>query len=209
MLSIGSGVAGPILVGFVAAGLLACVGELIVVVFLSGSRPAGVAGFAGLGRPVSVTSLGLAIFVLVCLLIFFIFPPVVTLGFVWARVTISSTKVAKSSEGRNSPTVPNFSLLNVSGGWVSVLAMTGCVPIAGPGSTGVFGAAWGTCKEFVRHGVCCGCGGGLVFMVALGAADATVGAAAGTIEAACILLAAAAYDNFSVLAKTPICLALM
>ena len=64
MLSIVSGVAGPILVGFVAAGLLACVGELIVVVFLSGSRPAGVAGFAGLGCPVSVTSLGLAIFVL-------------------------------------------------------------------------------------------------------------------------------------------------
>ena len=46
-------------------------------------------------------------------------------------------------------------------------------------------------------------------MVALGAADATVGAAAGAIEAACILLAAAAYDNFSVLAKTSICLALM
>ena len=69
-------------------------------------------------------------------------------------MSISSTKVAKSLEDRNSPTVPNFSLLNISGGWVSVLAMTGCVPIAGPGSTGVFGVAWGTCKVFVRHGVC-------------------------------------------------------
>ena len=206
MSSIVSGVAGPILVGLFAAGLLACVGELIVVVVLSGSRPAGVAGFAGLGRPVSVTSLGLLTFVLSLPINFFIFPFVLTLGFVWARVIISSTKVAKSSEDRNSPTVPNFSLLSVSGGWVSVLAMTGCVPVAGPGSTGVFGLAWGTCKVFVGHGVCCSCGGGLVFMLALGAADATVGAAAGAgaSEAACILLAATAYDSFSVLAKTSI-----
>ena len=43
-------------------------------------------------------------------------------------------------------------------------------------------------------------------MLALGAADATVGAAAGAgaTEAACILLAATAYDSFSVLAKTSI-----
>ena len=121
---------------FVSDGLLARLIGLTFVVLFPGDRPAGV---SGLVCPISVTSLGFATLVFNLLINCFTFPFVLTLGFVWASVTMSSTKVTKSLEDRNSPIVPNFSLhsVSVNGVWVSALTMTGRVPIAGHVSAAV------------------------------------------------------------------------
>ena len=183
---------------FVSDGLLARLIGLTFMVLFPGDRPAGV---AGLVCPISVTSLGLATLVFNLLINCFTFPFVLTLGFVWASVTMSSTKVAKSLEDRNSPIVPIFSLHSVNGVWVSALTMTGRVPIAGHVSAAVSRLLLSVC--IVRDFCCCDRG----LVLALGATGASVSEVAVSEEAAFILLVAAAYDNFSVLASTSTCLA--